>query len=112
MQKKNSLNANIDTSNNQDFLDLLGLDMSPATKSTNATLNNVLMGIGVSGMVEGLCDLNSTILNSNLPSNGNDLSSIAAAASSPTVDIMQKDSRMNNPLTITTASNNATVVRL
>ncbi|XP_065366286.1 AP-1 complex subunit gamma-1 isoform X1 [Calliphora vicina] len=135
VQKKNTLNANNDTTaNNQDFLDLLGLDMSSATQSLNATttttinatsnalntnMNNVLVGtgiggvgVGVGGMVGGLGDLSSILsTTTTVPTNGNDLSSIMAAASltSPSMDLSQQNSLINDPLATTTASNNVSV---
>lgn len=138
VEKKNTLNANNDTTaNNQDFLDLLGLDMSSTTQSSNVTattnatsnalntnMNNVLVGsgnssIGIGGggsignpMVGGLGDLNNILsTTTTVPTNGNDLSSIMAAASitSPSMD-MSVNSLMNDPLATTTASNNVSVV--
>lgn len=131
MQKKNTLNANNDTTataNNQDFLDLLGLDMSSTTttQSSNTTIatsnalntnmNNVLMGTGVGGGGGGgLGDLSSILSTTGttttaVPTNGNDLSSIMAAASitSPTMDL--QNTLINDPLATTTASNNVSVV--
>ncbi|TMW51599.1 hypothetical protein DOY81_003326 [Sarcophaga bullata] len=137
VEKKNTLNANNDTTaNNQDFLDLLGLDMSSTTQSSNVTattnatsnalntnMNNVLVGsvnssIGIGGggsignsMIGGLGDLNNILsTTTTVPSNGNDLSSIMAAASitSPSMDVTV-NSLMNDPLSTTTASNNVSV---
>lgn len=133
VEKKNTLNANNDnTANNQDFLDLLGLDMSSTTQSlniaatTNATsnalntnMNNVLVGSGNSSigsignsMIGGLGDLNNILsTTTTVPTNGNDLSSIMAAVSitSPSMDV-SVNSLMNDPLATTTASNNVSVV--
>lgn len=133
VQKKNTLNANNDTtSNNQDFLDLLGLDMSSATQSsnnalttTNATsnvlntnMNDMLVGTGGGGdvMTVGLGDLSSILstTTTTVSTNGNDLSSIMAAASitSPSIDLTQQNSLNNDPLAITSASNNTNVVSI
>ncbi|KAM7346949.1 adaptor protein complex 1, gamma subunit isoform 1-T6 [Cochliomyia hominivorax] len=139
VQKKNTLNANNDsTANNQDFLDLLGLDMSSATQqSSNATtttlatsnalntnMNNVLVGtgLGIGGgggggmsLAGGLGDLSNILSTTNtttvVPTNGNDLSSIMAAASitTPSMDLTQQNSLINDPLATTTASNNVSV---
>lgn len=120
VEKKNTLNANNDTTaNNQDFLDLLGLDMSLAMQSSNVTnatsnplntnMNNVLVGSGIGG---GLGDLNNILSTSTtVPTNGNDLSSIIAATSitSPSMEVTA-NSLINDPLSTTTASNNVSVV--
>lgn len=128
VQKKNTLNANNDntsTSNNQDFLDLLGLDMSATQSSTtttnltsnvvnssNTNMNNVLMGAGTGGGGGGLLDIISTA--STAPTNGNDLSSIMAAASinMPSMDITAANSLINDPLVTTAALNNVSVVSI
>uniref|UniRef100_A0A1I8NYS1 AP-1 complex subunit gamma n=2 Tax=Stomoxys calcitrans TaxID=35570 RepID=A0A1I8NYS1_STOCA len=130
VQKKNTLNANNDTtttSNNQDFLDLLGLDMSSTQSSTaanvtsnvvsTANMNNVLMGsAGVGGGGGGggglLGDLGNIIpTTATAPTNGNDLSSIMAAASinMPSLDLATANSLVNDPLANTAASNNVSV---
>ncbi|XP_059222150.1 AP-1 complex subunit gamma-1 isoform X1 [Stomoxys calcitrans] len=130
VQKKNTLNANNDTtttSNNQDFLDLLGLDMSSTQSSTaanvtsnvvsTANMNNVLMGsAGVGGGGGGggglLGDLGNIIpTTATAPTNGNDLSSIRAAASinMPSLDLATANSLVNDPLANTAASNNVSV---
>lgn len=123
VQKKNTLNANNDntsTSNNQDFLDLLGLDM-PATQlstTTNLTsnvvsttnMNNVMGGGGGGGLLGDLSNIISTT--STVPTNGNDLSAIMAAASlnMPSMDLTAVNSLISDPLATTAASNNVSVV--
>ncbi|XP_075157112.1 adaptor protein complex 1, gamma subunit isoform X2 [Haematobia irritans] len=127
VQKKNTLNANNDnttTSNNQDFLDLLGLDMSSTQSSTTANvtsnvvsstnMNNVLMGSGGGGGGGGLLgDLSNMISTTatTVPTNGNDLSSIMAAASinMPAMDLTTVNSLVNDPLDNTASSNNVSV---
>lgn len=124
VQKKNTLNANNDntsTSNNQDFLDLLGLDM-PSTQlstTTNLTSNvvsttnmNNVMGGGGGGLLGDLGNIISTT--STVPTNGNDLSAIMAAASinMPSMDLTAVNSLISDPLATTAASNNVSVVSI
>lgn len=124
VQKKNTLNANNDntsTSNNQDFLDLLGLDM-PSTQlstTTNITSNvvsttnmNNVMGGGGGGLLGDLGNIISTT--STVPTNGNDLSAIMAAASinMPSMDLTAVNSLISDPLATTAASNNVSVVSI
>uniref|UniRef100_A0A1A9W220 AP-1 complex subunit gamma n=1 Tax=Glossina brevipalpis TaxID=37001 RepID=A0A1A9W220_9MUSC len=128
VQKNNTLNANDNTTNNHDFLDLLGLDMSAiaTTTTTNAisnslasNMNNILVGMGggggggssTGGGIDsvGLGDLNNILTNAVVPNastNGNDLSSIMAATNliSPAA-IPLDTSRLNDPLATTAASN-------
>ncbi|XP_073830522.1 adaptor protein complex 1, gamma subunit isoform X2 [Musca autumnalis] len=128
VQKKNTLNANNDntsTSNNQDFLDLLGLDMSSTSTTTNnltsnvvnntaattTNMNNVLMGgVGTGGIGGGLLDIISSSTTA-APTNGNDLSSIMAAASlnMPSLDLTTANTLINDPLATTAALNNVSV---
>lgn len=75
-------------------------------------MNNVLMGVGTGGGGGGLLDIISTA--STAPTNGNDLSSIMAAASinMPSMDITAANSLINDPLVTTAALNNVSVVSI
>ncbi|XP_037938484.1 AP-1 complex subunit gamma-1 isoform X2 [Teleopsis dalmanni] len=70
VQKENTKNAN-DVSNNQDFLDLLDLDLNTGAVAVNNTTN--VLGTNATNInnVLGLSSLTATI-----PTNGNDLTSI------------------------------------